>query len=207
MLIHIDISMKTLNSPVLKLSQAFALTSLLTFSSATLCASLPSLIDDFSNEKDNNLSLARQFMSDTVAGGSTQVEPTISAGILQVTGKIVPPRGQPGWASSILPLSQEGRLEDASQFIGIKLLVKIHSGNMSISANSTEVTNFDYHAALLLVAADGKFHEVKIPFESMKRAWSEQTSLNTSTLNSLSIVVFSLQPASFAFEVDEVSFY
>jgi hypothetical protein len=69
------------------------------------------------------------------------------------------------------------------------------------------VTNYDYHAAPIAVAADGKFHEVKIPFESMKRAWSEQTPLNTATLNSLSIVAFSLQPASFDFELDEVSFY
>ncbi|MEP7704919.1 CIA30 family protein [Paraglaciecola sp. 25GB23A] len=199
--------MKTVNKTAFNLMKTIALSSLLAFSSGVFSASLPALVDDFNNLKDNNLNLPRQFMSDAVAGGQTQVKPMISAGIMQVKGDIVPPRGQPGWASSILPLSTEGKPEDASQFSGIKLLVKIHSGNMTLSANSTEVTNYDYHAAPIAVAADGKFHEVKIPFESMKRAWSEQTPLNTATLNSLSIVAFSLQPASFDFELDEVSFY
>ena len=199
--------MKTTNTTAFSLVKTLVLTSLIVCSSAAFCAALPPLVDDFSNAKDNNLNLPRQFMSDAVAGGKTQIQPTIAAGIMQVKGDIVPPRGQPGWASSILPLSAEGTPQDASQFSGIKLLVKRHSGNMTISANSTEVTNFDYHAAPIAVTADGKFHEVKIPFDSMKRAWSEQTPLNTATLNSLSIVAFSLQPASFDFEVDEVSFY
>lgn len=199
--------MKNVNNAALNLAKILALTSQLAFSSAVLSASLPAIVDDFSQTKDNNLNLPRQFMSDTVAGGKTQVQPNISAGIMQVKGDIVPPRGQPGWASVILPLSAEGKPEDASQFDGIKLLVKIHRGNMTISANSTEVTNYDYHAAPITVVADGQFHEVKIPFESMKRAWSEQTPLNTATLNSLSIVAFSLQAASFDYAVDEVSFY
>lgn len=199
--------MKTTNTTAFSLVKTLALTSLLVCSNAAFCAALPPLVDDFSNAKDNNLSLPRQFMSDAVTGGTTKIEPNISAGIMHVKGDIVPPRGQPGWASAILPLSVQGKPEDASQFDGIRLLVKIHNGNMSISANSTEVTNFDYHAAPIAVAADGKFHEVKIPFVSMKRAWSEQTPLNTATLNSLSIVSYSLQAASFDFEVDEVSFY
>lgn len=199
--------MKIVNKTVFNLAKTIALTSVLGFSSAVFSTSLPALVDDFNNLKDNNLNLPRQFMSDAVSGGKTQVQPNISAGIMQVKGDIVPPRGQLGWASSILPLSAEGKPEDASQFNGIKLLVKIHRGNMTISANSTEVTNYDYHAAPIVVATDSKFHEVRIPFKSMQRAWSQQTPLNTTTLNSLSIVAFSLQPASFDFELDEVSFY
>ncbi|KXI31048.1 hypothetical protein AX660_00485 [Paraglaciecola hydrolytica] len=199
--------MKTLNKTALKFAKTIALSSLLALSSSVFSAPLPALVDDFCNATDNNLSIARQFMSDAIAGGNTKMEPHVSAGIMQVKGDIVPPRGQPGWASSILPLSAEGMPEDASQFDGIKLVIKIRSGNMTISANSTEIDNFDYHAAPLTVPTDGKFHEVKIPFESMKRAWSQPTPLNAATLNSLSIVAFSLQPASFDFEVDEVSFY
>jgi hypothetical protein len=41
----------------------------------------------------------------------------------------------------------------------------------------------------------------------MKRAWSEQTPLNTKTISGLSIVAFALQKADFDFEIDEVSFY
>ena len=41
----------------------------------------------------------------------------------------------------------------------------------------------------------------------MRRAWSEQTELNTTTLSGLSIVAFSLQAAAFDYELDEVGFY
>ncbi len=85
--------------------------------------------------------------------------------------------------------------------------MKINSGNISISANSTEITNFDYHSAPVVVKSDGKFHEVKVPFTSLKRAWSQQTTLNTETLASLSVVAFDIQKSTFDFEIDEVSFY
>lgn len=97
--------------------------------------------------------------------------------------------------------------QDASKYQGVKLLVKVNSGMLSVSANSTKVVNFDYHAAPIMVAADGKFHEVKVPFNSMKRAWSEQTKLDPATLASLSIVAFDLKPSEFSYEIDEVSFY
>lgn len=69
------------------------------------------------------------------------------------------------------------------------------------------MTNFDYHAAPVVVPQDGKFHELKIPFHSLKRAWSEQTQLNTKTISSVSIVAFGMQQGTFGFEVEEVSFY
>ena len=180
---------------------------LLTASGYCYAEALESLVDDFSHPENNSLGIPRQFVNDTVAGGSTSTQQHVSGGVLSVRGDIAPARGQPGWASSVLLLDPEGLPRDASAFEGIRLLVKINKGNLSISANSTEVTNFDYHAAQVLVTADGKFHEVKIPFTSMQRAWSEQTPLNTSTIASLSLVAFDVQKGSCDFAVDEVAFY
>ncbi|WP_416307414.1 CIA30 family protein [Neptunicella sp. SCSIO 80796] len=199
--------MKTFNKTAIQLARACALTSLLAISNGVWSASLPQLVDDFSKPKVNSLGIERQFMSDTVAGGKTQLDSDVSAGMLNIKGNIVPPRGQPGWASSVLPLGAMGVPEDASEFTGIRLLVKINSGNMSISANSTEISNFDFHSAPVVVPADNQFHEVKIPFTAMQRGWSEQTPLNSATLNSLSIVAYAMQNAPFDFVIDEVGFY
>ncbi|GFD86148.1 hypothetical protein KUL150_22070 [Alteromonas sp. KUL150] len=190
-----------------RLIQSLTLTTLLAASGCALAESLAPMIDDFTDATDNNLGQPRQFMNDTLSGGHTTTQQAIENGVLQMTGDIVPPRGQPGWASSVLPLGPMGMPQDASQYQGVRLMVRINHGNLTLSANSTEITNFDYHAAPVFVTADGQFHEVKIPFESMKRGWSEQVQLNTNTLNSLSIVAYSLQQDSFDFEVDEVSFY
>jgi hypothetical protein len=184
-----------------------SLVAILTFSSASFGGGLSPLIDDFSDATNNNLGIPRQFLNDTLAGGSTTTAQEVVQGIITAKGEIIPPRGQPGWASMVLPLDSQSLPKDASAFEGVRLLIKINSGSMSISANSTEITNFDYHAAPITVMADGKFHEVKIPFAAMKRAWSEQTPLNTKTINSLSIVAFGLQKSAFDFAVDEVSFY
>ena len=183
------------------------LVAILTFSSASFGGGLSPLIDDFSDATNNNLGIPRQFLNDTLAGGSTTTAQEVVQGTITAKGEIIPPRGQPGWASMIFPLDSQSLPKDASAFEGVRLLIKINSGSMSISANSTEITNFDYHAAPITVMADGKFHEVKIPFAAMKRAWSEQTPLNTKTINSLSIVAFGLQKSAFDFAVDEVSFY
>ena len=167
----------------------------------------PSVIDDFSDSVLATTGHERQFLDDSLAGGSTSAKHTIDSGVLHVTGELVPPRGQPGWASSVLPLNTVGLPFDASAHTGIKLRLKVSKGNVSVSANSTEVTNFDYHAVSVAVRADGQFHEVTIPFSDMKRMWSEQTALNPKTLNSLSIVAYSMQKAAFDFEVDDVRFY
>ncbi|MCO7223277.1 CIA30 family protein [Pleionea sp. CnH1-48] len=193
--------------PTSLINQALSLAALLAFSGVSLAGSLNSVIDDFSDAKNNSFGIARHYINDTVAGGNTTTQQAVSKGIMSVKGKIVPARGQPGWASTVLPLAAEGQPLDASDYEGIRLLVRVNSGNINISANSTKITNFDYHAAPVVVASDGQFHEVKIPFKSMKRAWSEQTQLDTKTINSLSIVAYSPQRASFEFEVDEVSFY
>lgn len=178
---------------------------------ATPCAQadnqVNTTIDDFSDSSVASTGFDRQFLDDTLAGGSTTTTQLISNGILRVEGDITPPRGQPGWASTVIPLSAMGQPFDASAHKGIRLLIKVTSGNVSLSANSTLVTNFDYHAAPIVVKADGDFHEVHVPFSAMKRTWSEQTALDPHTLNSLSIVAYSMQRAAFNFEVDDVGFY
>ncbi len=199
--------MKLSNKPILNLGIFFSLASLLAYSSISFGGELTSVIDDFSHQQSNSLGIPRQFLDDKMAGGKTQTEIVVSEGKLRIKGEIVPPRGQPGWASSVLLLNENGLPQDASKYQGVRLLIKLDQGSISVSANSVEVTNYDYHAAMIAVQSDGKFHEVKIPFTSMKRAWSEQTELNTTTISGLSIVAFGMQPTHFDFEIDEVSFY
>lgn len=177
-----------------------------TFNS-TIAAALDRTIDDFSDPTNNSLGFERQFVTDAVSGGQTSMEHSFEAGIFSAKGEISPPRGQPGWASTVLLLESQGLPQDVSAYNGIRLLVRVNKGNLSISANSSEITNFDYHAAPVTRQADNEFHEVVIPFSEMKRAWSEQTSLNTKTLTSLSIVAFDIQQGAFDYEIDEVSFY
>ncbi|MFC1777676.1 CIA30 family protein [Pseudomonadota bacterium] len=172
-----------------------------------VAGTLDPTIDDFSDPKNNSLGFERQFVDDTVAGGQTRMEHGFEKGVFSAKGEISPPRGQPGWASTVLLLETQGLPQDASVYEGIRLLVRVNKGKLSISANSSEITNFDYHAAQVTRQSDGEFHEVMIPFTDMKRAWSEQTKLNTKTLTSLSIVAFDIQQGSFDFEIDEVSFY
>ena len=198
--------MNTLKIIVSSLHQSLALVALL----AAPCSfgeTMSPIVDDFSDPENNSLGIPRQYMNDTVSGGGTSTEQSVSDGVLSVTGEIVPPRGQPGWSSAILILDPQGMPQDASAFEGIRLLVKVNKGNISVSTNSTDVQNFDYHAAPVLAKSDGKFHEVKIPFASMKRAWSEQTPLNTKAISGLSIVAFGMQKGSYDFQLDEVGFY
>lgn len=200
--------MKTNKSILHIASKALALITLLAATHGAMAQSQdkPGL-DDFSDPNCNSLGVARMYMNDTVAGGQTMVENTVTNGILSVKGQLVPARGQLAWASAVLMLDAQGVPKDLSAFEGIRLRIRIKQGNLSISANSADVTNYDYHAALVTRQADGEFHEVKIPFASMKRAWSEQTPLNTKTIQSISLVAFGMEPGSFFFEVDEVSFY
>lgn len=192
---------------VLILTEPLLLSVLLVSSCMSFASSLAPTIDNFSDATNNTLGFPRYFLNDSIAGGTTKTEQEVTKGFLSTKGEIVPPRGQPGWASIALPIEAQGIPKDASAFDGIRLLVRVNSGNLSVSANSTEITNFDYHAAPVSVPADGKFHEVKIPFTSMKRTWSEQTPLNTKTLNSISITAYGLEKNRFDFALDEVGFY
>lgn len=195
--------MKSLNS-IIKITGNALIAALL---ATSLHAKLDSIVDDFSDPAQNSLGHPRMFVDDSSAGGKTQVQHKVEEGVLSVKGEIVPPRGQPGWASTILLLDPMGLPQDASAYEGVRLLVRVNKGNLAISANSTDVTNYDYHAAPVVRKSGKGFHEVKIPFTEMKRAWSEQTPLNTKTLASLSLVAVNLQKGSFDYEVDEVSFY
>lgn len=180
---------------------------LLVSSCMTYGTPLGPVVDDFSHSANNNLGHARQYLTDAVAGGGTTLEPYVNEDVVVFKGEVVPPRGQPGWASMVLLLDAQNLPKDASAFEGIRLRVKMNHGNMSISANSVEVANFDYHAAPVVVPNDGAFHEVKIPFSSLKRAWSEQTPLNKESISSISIVAFDVKKSTYHFEVDDVAFY
>jgi hypothetical protein len=199
--------MKSIKSIACSLSPVLAIAALMASPNHGAAEGLDALLDDFSNAELSSVGVARQFLSDTLAGGGTTMNPSVVDGVLSVSGEIAPPRGQPGWASSVLLLDSQGLPRDLSRFEGVRLRIRINAGMLSVSANSTDVTNFDYHAAPITVKADGKFHDVKVPFKSMRRAWSEQTTLNTKTIQSLSIVAFDVQNGAYDFELDEVGFY
>lgn len=165
------------------------------------------IVDDFSDATKSSLGIDRYFIDDTSAGGKTRTEHSVSDGVLSVRGEIEPPRGQPGWASTVFVLDPDELPQDASDYEGVRLRIRINKGTLSVSANSAEITNFDFHASVVTRQSDGEFHEVKLPFAQMKRVWSEQTPLNTESLVSLSVVAFALQKGSFDFEIAEVSFY
>ena len=74
---------------------------------------------------------------------------SVEAGVLSARGQISPPRGQPGWASTVLLLDPQGLPRDASAYEGIRLLIRVNKGNLSVSANSSEITNYDFHAAVV----------------------------------------------------------
>lgn len=199
--------MNPINSLVLIARKTIVAAICLTGLNSAIAGALEPAIDDFSDPNINSLGIARLFIDDTSAGGQTTTQYSVDEGVLYAKGEILPPRGQPGWASAVLLLDPQGLAQDASAFEGIRLLVRVNKGNLSVSANSSEITNFDFHAAQVTPRSDGNFHEVRIPFSAMKRAWSEQTPLNTRTLTGLSLVAFDIQKGEFNFEIDEISFY
>lgn len=141
--------------------------SLLSLSGVGFGEVLAPLVDDFSDISNDNLGIPRQFINDSISGGATTATQQVAQGIMSSKGEIVPPRGQPGWATMVLPLNSQNLPQDASVYEGVRLLIKVNTGSLSVSANSTQVGNFDYHLAPIMVAADGEFHEVKIPFNTM----------------------------------------
>lgn len=170
-------------------------------------ASDPALLDNFENPAASNVGTARMFIDDTSAGGKTETSYEIQDGKLVASGTITPPRGQPGWASMALLLNPDGSPADLSDYQGVALKIRVDKGNLSVSANSTEVTNFDYHAAPIARDGSKEFRDVRIDFSDMKRAWSAQTKLNLETIVSISVVAFDIQPGPFAFEIEEIRFY
>ena len=180
---------------------------LASFSGYASAAPLGPLVDDFGDADKNSLEIGRMYLDDTTAGGGTKVQHRVQAGVLSVSGQIEPPRGQPGWSSTVLLLDPKGGPRDASAYQGIRLKIRVTQGSVSISANSSKVTNYDYHAAVVTVPKDGEFHVIEVPFSTMQQMWSEKTKLDTRTLASISLVAFGVRKGPFDFEVDELSFY
>lgn len=168
---------------------------------------LGSMIDDFGDSKKTKSGMERIYLDDKAMGGKTQVKHQIKNGILSVEGEILPPRGQPGWASIVFILDPKGLPKDATKFKGVRLRIKVKKGNISISANSSKITNYDFHSSQILHKRDGKFHVVEIPFSKMKRAWFAQTKLDKKTLTGCTLSAFGIQKGAFAYEVDQISFY
>jgi hypothetical protein len=168
---------------------------------------LAPLVDDFEHPSKNNLEFTRLFFDDRSGGGNTETKSVVMDGLLKIKGDMIPARGQPAWSSLVLPLIAMNSQFDASQYKGVRIRLRVKQGNLNVSANSTEITNFDYHSAPIPVFADGEFHVVDVPFKSMKRGWSAQMKLDTQTLASLSIVAFSMKEAPVEFDIDEVRFY
>lgn len=199
--------MKYLSQKISRITKTIITMPLLAFSGFVSSTPLAPIVDDFNSATKNNLGIERVFITDQTTGGSTTSDVKVSKGVMQVTGDLLPPRGQPAWSSSVFLLGQQKTNQDASRYKGIRLIVRVNKGGLSLSANSTKVTNFDYHTAPVIVPADGKFHQVDIPFETMKPVWSQQTELDPKTLESLSVVAFSVQPSTYDFELDHMSFY
>lgn len=187
--------------------KSIALVAVLTLSGAAWGDALPTVVDTFDQSENNSLGLKRQLMTDSLAGGGSIAQQSVAKGIITVEGKIAPARGQLGWVSLVLPLDAQGAPQDGKAYTGVLLKVKVNTGNLSVSVNSSEVQNYDYHAAPVTVTNDGEFHQVKVPFDSLKRAWSEQTPLNAGTINGISVVAYAMQPENFSFSLDQIRFY
>jgi len=174
--------------------------------SSASAADVPSLLDDFSNDTQTSRGIPRIVVDDSTVGGASSLRQSYAGGLLEATGDIAPARGQPGWVSLVLLLNPDGTPADLSRYEGVRLRVRVKQGMLAVSASSSEITNFDYHSAVVPAAA-GDLKEVRIAFQDMKRAWSEPTPLNRATITSISLVAVGFQKDSYAFEVDEIGFY
>lgn len=168
-------------------------------------ATIPALLDDFENTRHNALEIDRIVVNDAMVGGKSILEQNFSDGTLHASGRIVPGRGQPGFVSMILLLSADGKPRDLNAYEGIRLKIRVIKGNVTVLAASSEITNFDYHAAVL--PRTGKMQEIRVPFTDLKRIWSEPFPLDLTTISSINLVASNLQPGDFAYEVDEIGFY
>ena len=172
-----------------------------------LAAAAPAVVDDFS-AVDNTLNGApRLVITDQQMGGQSRATTAVSDGVMAVTGELRPGRGAPGFVSIPLLLAADAQPQDATGYTGVRLRVKVAGGILTVQAASAAVTNFDYHTSAPITRGDGEYQEVKIPFAAMKRAWSEQTPLDPSTLTSVNLVAAGMAPGAFSYVVDEVGFY
>lgn len=167
----------------------------------------PLLLDDYSDAKRNKNGAERLLIDDKAAGSQSRATVKCEDGVLSVNGDLVPGRGVPAFISAVSLLSAEAKPKDMTGYEGVRLRVNVIKGVLSVQVATSTITNFDYHASAPIAGKEGGFQEVRIPFKEMKRAWSEQTVINLKTVTSVNLVSFGLSRATFAYQVDEISFY
>ena len=174
---------------------------------AAQAAATPMLLDDFSDPTRNKNGVERLLIDDKTVGSKSQATQKCENGVLSVKGDLVPGRGVPAFISEVSLLSADGKPKDMTGYQGVRLRVKITKGILCVQVGSSEITNFDYHTGAPIAGKRGEFQEVRIPFKDMKRAWSEQTTLNLKSITSVNLVSFGMAKDAFAYEVDEIGFY
>jgi len=162
-------------------------------------------IDDFSKPEATASGTPRLVIDDASIGGQSTAALACENGILKVSGHISPARGQPGFISIVLPLEASGQPQDLTGFSGIEIRIRVLKGTFSLIAASSDIQNFDYHSAA--VSRSREFQTVRIPFNEMRRVWSEQTSLDTATITSINLVASAMQAMPFLYEVDFIALY
>jgi len=187
-------------------SLLLATTGLAILSPAPARAATSALVDDFSAADHTTGGAGRLVIDDKGAGSQSHATQLCKNGVLKVEGELVPGRGAPAFISVPLALTPDGKPQDISAYAGVRLRVKLVQGPLSVQVASTDIQNFDYHSAIV-AAKRGEFVEVRVPFNDLKRTWSEQTPLNTKSVTSVNLVAFGMAKTAFAFEVDEIGFY
>lgn len=165
------------------------------------------VLDDYSDPTRNRCGVERLLIDDRTAGSKSKATVACENGILRVQGDLVPGRGVPAFISQVSLLSPEGKGRDLSGYQGIRLRVRVIKGILCVQVASSEINNFDYHTGAPIAGGRGEFQEVRIPFKDMKRAWSEQKTLNLKSATSVNLVSFGMARDAFAYEVDELGFY
>lgn len=176
-------------------------------SSSFLAAETTAVLDDFSEADQTLTGAARMVITDQQMGGQSRADSNVSDGVMAVTGELKPGRGAPGFVSVPLLLLPDAQPKDLTGYTGIRLRIKVMQGMLSVQAASAAITNFDFHTSAPIVRESDDFQEVRIAFKTMKRAWSEQTPLDLSTITSINLVAVGMAPGAFAYVVDEVGFY
>lgn len=165
------------------------------------------MLDDYSDPVLNRKGVKRLLIDDKTAGSMSKATLKVENGLLSVKGELVPGRGVPAFISQVSLLTTNGSPVDLTGHQGVRLKVKVTRGILVVQVASSEITNFDFHSGAPLSGKPGEFQEIRVPFKDMKRAWSEQTTLNLKTITSVNLVSFGLARDTFAYEVDEIGFY
>ena len=172
-----------------------------------LAAEAPALVDDFSAAEHTSVGAPRLVITDQQMGGQSRADTAVSDGVMRVSGELKPGRGAPGFVSIPLLLRADAQPVNLTDFTGIRLRVRVTQGMLAVQAASAVITNFDFHTSAPIARRGSDLQEVQIPFAAMKRAWSEQTPIDLTTVTSINLVAAGMAPGAFAYVVDEVGFY